>query len=90
MFFTQPIHQFKKTGFKAGIVCPCLDMVDINSRRLEDIGQQPELMALEGGKLPGTALDVLYDSMDERSLKFNVAMKERKRKKVGKKERKKG
>ena len=46
-----------------GFVRPSLDTVDIDSRRLEEIEQQPELDVPEGGKLPGTALEVLYDSM---------------------------
>ena len=70
---------------------PCLDTVNIDSRRLEEIGQWPELTALEGGKLPGTAVEVSSQRLNEiRKLKFNVAMKERKTKKEGKKERSDG
>ena len=39
----------------------CLDTVDIDSRSLEEIEGQPELTALEGGELQGSALEVFYD-----------------------------
>ena len=53
ILFTRPNRQLKKAGFKAGFVRPCLDTVDIDSRRFEEIEEQPELTALEGGKLQG-------------------------------------
>ena len=40
---------------------PYLDTVFIDSRRFEEIEKQPELTALEEGKLPGSALEVLND-----------------------------
>ena len=47
-------------------------------------------MALEREKLPGTALEVFNQRLNEiRKLKFNLAMKKRKTKKEGKTERKK-
>ena len=73
---------------------PCFDTVDIVSRRSEEIGQQPDLTALEGGKLPGTALEVFNHRLNEIG-KFKIqrsheGKKEKERKKERMKERKKG
>ena len=64
-YLPDQIRQFQKTCFKSGFVRPCLDTVDIHSRRLEEIGPHLELRALEGGKLPGTALEVFNQRLKE-------------------------
>ena len=60
----------------------CLDKVDIDSRRLEEVKEQPELTALEGGKLAWLVLEVYHDSMKERNI--TLQCKKEKEGKLGK------